>query len=282
MELFDSSIIEQIEIRMIRPSPFEVRQKIDKNSPEFASLVESILEHGLLQPILVRPISHGFEIVAGHRRFQACRTLRWRFIQCKIRELSDKQTFEIQLTENIQRKTLDPLEEAEAFRRYVDDFGWGGVTELSKMIKKSEEYVSHRMQLLKLPTDAKRQIIQKTMSVSQGLELLGVPSQEQVDLMKRVLDEKLTIRQIRKIKSKYQKPSAYDDKRSQVLKVTKKTSLALRMTLSRIDSLIDEAHNISDKKSRDEVVTYLMDMRYKIHEMIDDTIKLQKHKIKRN
>lgn len=282
MELFDSSIIEQIEIRMIRPSPFEVRQKIDKNSPEFASLVESILEHGLLQPILVRPISHGFEIVAGHRRFQACRTLRWRFIQCKIRELSDKQTFEIQLTENIQRKTLDPLEEAEAFRRYVDDFGWGGVTELSKMIKKSEEYVSHRMQLLKLPTDAKRQIIQKTMSVSQGLELLGVPSQEQVDLMKRVLDEKLTIRQIRKIKSKYQKPSAYDDKRSQVLKVTKKTSLALRMTLSRIDSLIDEAHNISDKKSRDDVVTYLMDMRYKIHEMIDDTIKLQKHKIKRN
>ncbi len=282
MELFDSSIIEQIEIRMIRPSPFEVRQKIDKNSPEFASLIESILEHGLLQPILVRPISHGFEIVAGHRRFQACRTLRWRFIQCKIRELSDKQTFEIQLTENIQRKTLDPLEEAEAFRRYVDDFGWGGVTELSKMIKKSEEYVSHRMQLLKLPTDAKRQIIQKTMSVSQGLELLGVPSQEQVDLMKRVLDEKLTIRQIRKIKSKYQKPSAYDDKRSQVLKVTKKTSLALRMTLSRIDSLIDEAHNISDKKSRDDVVTYLMDMRYKIHEMIDDTIKLQKHKIKRN
>ena len=282
MELFDSSIIEQIEIRMIRPSPFEVRQKIDKNSPEFSSLVESILEHGLLQPILVRPISHGFEIVAGHRRFQACRTLRWRFIQCKIRELSDKQTFEIQLTENIQRKTLDPLEEAEAFRRYVDDFGWGGVTELSKMLKKSEEYISHRMQLLKLPADAKRKIIQKTMSVSQGLELLGVPSQSQVDLMKRVVDERLTIRQIRQIKSKYQKSSKYNDRRSQVLKVTKKTSLALRMTLSRIDSLIDEAHNIQEKKSRDEVVTYLMDLRYKIHEMVDNTLKLQKQKLRNN
>ena len=143
MEHFDSSIIEPIEMRMIKHSPFEVRHKIDKNDPEFRSLVKSITEHGLLQPILVRPVALGFEIVAGYRRFEACRSLRWRHIQSKIRELSDKQTYEIQLTENIQRKSLNALEEAEAFKKYVDDFGWGGVSELASKIEKSEEYVSH-------------------------------------------------------------------------------------------------------------------------------------------
>ena len=138
MEFVDSSIVEQIEMKMIRPSQFSIRDKFQRNDCDFETLVNSIREHGLLQPILIRPLEHGFEIVAGHRRFQACRTLRWRFITAKIRELSDKQTYEIQLTENIQRKSMDPIEEAEAFRRYVIDFGWGGVSELAKKIGKSE------------------------------------------------------------------------------------------------------------------------------------------------
>jgi len=278
VELFDSSLTEPLEMRMIRLSPFEVRQKIDKNSAEFRSLVNSIQEHGLLQPILVRPISHGFEIVAGYRRFEACKTLRWRFIQCKIQDLSDKQTYEIQLTENIQRKSLDPIEEAEAFKRYVDEFGWGGVAELAKKIQKSEEYVSHRMQLLKLPADAKQQLIQKALNVSQGLELLGIPPESQSDIIQCVVEKKLTVRQIRQLKSESAQTSTYNNERTQAQKVAKKTALALRVTLSRIDSLIDEAHNISDKKSRDELITYLMDIRYNIHDMVDKTLKIQKNK----
>ena len=200
LQTSDYSIIESIEMRMIKPSPFEVRHKIDKKSPEFRSLVKSIVEHGLLQPILVRPIANGFEIVAGYRRFEACRSLRWRYIQSKIRELSDKQTYEIQLTENIQRQSLDPLEEAEAFQKYVEDFGWGGVSELANKIEKSEEYVSHRIQLLKLPSSAKKQLMQNTISVSQSLELLGVPADEQSEMTQRITDEHLTIKQIRSIK----------------------------------------------------------------------------------
>jgi len=108
-------------------------------------------------------LSHGFEIVAGHRRYHACRSLRWRFIACKIREMSDKQAFEIQLTENIQRKTMDPIEEAEACRKYVIDFGCGGVCDLAKKIGKSEEYVSHRIHLLKLPDEIKKKISNQIM-----------------------------------------------------------------------------------------------------------------------
>ena len=93
---------------MIRPSKFPVRYDDTKDSNEFTALKASIKEHGLLQPIVIRPLEHGFEIVAGHRRFSACRSLRWRFIPCRIREFSDRQAYEVQLTENMQRKSMDP------------------------------------------------------------------------------------------------------------------------------------------------------------------------------
>jgi len=283
MEHFDSSIIEPIEMRMIKHSPFEVRHKIDKNDPEFRSLVKSITEHGLLQPILVRPVALGFEIVAGYRRFEACRSLRWRHIQSKIRELSDKQTYEIQLTENIQRKSLNALEEAEAFKKYVDDFGWGGVSELASKIEKSEEYVSHRIQLLKLPSEAKKQLIQNALSVSQSLELLGVPSEEQAEMAQRIYDDHLTVKQIRSIKKSKVKKD--DDPRTtkaeQSHRITKKTKLGLKMALSRIDSVANESQTISDPKVRREVVTYMMDLRYKLHELLDETIHFERVTLKK-
>jgi ParB family chromosome partitioning protein len=272
MENFDSSIIEPIEMRMVKPSPFEVRHKIDKKSSEFRSLIKSISEHGLLQPILVRTVSHGFEIVAGYRRFQA-----------KIRELSDKQTYEIQLTENIQRQSFTPLEEAEAFKKYVDDFGWGGVSELASKIEKSEEYVSHRIQLLKLPSNAKKQLMQNMLSVSQSLELLGVPSDEQAEMTRRIYDEHLTVKQIRSIKkAKAPKKDALTTKKEQSHKITKKTKLGLKMALSRIDSVANEAHTISDPKIRREVVTYMMDLRYKLHELLDETIHFERVTLRKN
>jgi len=281
LQTSDYSIIESIEMRMIKPSPFEVRHKIDKKSPEFRSLVKSIVEHGLLQPILVRPIANGFEIVAGYRRFEACRSLRWRYIQSKIRELSDKQTYEIQLTENIQRQSLDPLEEAEAFQKYVEDFGWGGISELANKIEKSEEYVSHRIQLLKLPSSAKKQLMQNTISVSQSLEFLGVPADEQSEMTQRITDEHLTIKQIRSIKKSMTKKDPITTKKEQTTRITKKTKLGLKMALSRIDSVANEAHTISDPKIRREVVTYMMDLRYKIHELLDDTIHFERVTLKK-
>src|SRR5438034_3092808 len=184
MEFFDSSIVEQIELKILRASQFAVRDKFQKTANEDDALLSnSIREHGLLQPILIRPLIHGFEIVAGHRRFQACRSLRWRFIPCKIRDMSDKQAYEIQLTENMQRKAMDPVEEAEAFRRYVMDFGWGGVSELAQKIGKSEEYVSHRIQLLKLPDDIKNQVITSRLNVSQAMELTTLSQERQSEII---------------------------------------------------------------------------------------------------
>jgi len=289
MEFVDTSIVEQIEMKMIRPSQFAIRDKFQKITSEDDMLINSIREHGLLQPILIRPLSHGFEIVAGHRRFKACRSLRWRFVPCKIREMSDKQSYEIQLTENIQRKSMDAIEEAEAFRRYVVDFGWGGVSELAKKLGKSEEYVSHRMQLLKLPEEIRQQVIIDRINVSQALELSTLPSEKQSEIVMHVLNNDFTVRQIREVKSILKKEgiigqdvdTANEISGSvRVVRVTKKTSLALKIALVRLDSLIDEVHNTIEPGQRTEITNFLMTIRLKIHAMIDETIRFKNASLK--
>lgn len=289
MEFADTSIVEQIEMKMIRPSQFAIRDKYQKIAPEDDALISSIREHGLLQPILIRPLTHGFEIIAGHRRFKACRSLRWRFISCKLREMSDKQAYEIQLTENIQRKSMDPIEEAEAFRRYVIDFGWGGVTELAKKLGKSEEYISHRIQLLKLPDDIKERIVMDRLKVSQAVELSNIPSERQSEIISQVINNNLTVRDIREVKSILREEAALGDqvilskgisKSVQIVCITKKTSLALKVTLARLDNLIEEVHTNIEPEQRAEATNFLMGLRLKIHAMIDETIRFKNTSIK--
>src|SRR5215218_2597057 len=284
MEFVDSSVVEQIEMKMIRPSQFAIRDKFQKNDCDFETLVNSIKEHGLLQPILIRPLQHSFEIVAGHRRFQACRTLRWRFITAKIRELSDKHAYEIQLTENIQRKSMDPIEEAEAFRRYVIDFGWGGVSELARKIGKSEEYVSHHMQLLKLPDEIKGKIVNNSLKVSQAIEIVQIPHDKQQNIASEVINNNLTIRQIRELKMALKEEetfnkiiaSANDESRS--LAIAKKASLTLKITLARVDNLINEVHTTIEPDQRAEIISFLMGIRLRIHSLIDESIRFKNKK----
>ena len=285
------SIAEQIEVKMIRPSQLAVRDKFQKmNCKEDNTLINSIREHGLLQPIIVRPFANGFEIVAGHRRYQACKSLRWRFIPCKIHEMTDKQAYEIQLIENIQRKSMDPIEEAEAFRRYIMDFGWGGISELARKISKSEEYISHRIQLLKLPDDIKGNLITNRINVSQALELTDIHPDKQVEIISHILHKNLTVRQIRELKSILKGdddisefksgPSEGISKPVRIVKVTKKTSLALKVTLTRLDNLIDEVHMTIEPEQRPELINFLMELRLKVHGMIDETIRFRNASLK--
>ena len=286
MEFVDTSIIEQIEMKMIRPSSFAVRDKFQKYSEEDDTLVSSIREYGLLQPIIIRPLSHGFEIVAGHRRYHACRSLRWRFIACKIREMSDRQAFEIQLTENIQRKTMDPIEEAEAFRKYVIDFGWGGVCDLAKKIGKSEEYVSHRIQLLKLPDEIKKKISDNMINVSKAIEISSIPVDSHPQILEEIIRNKISVKKLREmkraIKENIDEQNTHLSNRNnsyffKSLKIAKKASLSLRVSLARIDNLIEEVEVTIEPENRTEIINFLMEIRLKIHELIDETIRFKNY-----
>jgi ParB family chromosome partitioning protein len=272
-------------MKLIRPSSFAVRDKFQKYCEEDESLIISIREHGLIQPILIRPLSHGFEIVAGHRRYQACKSLRWRFIPCKIREMTNKQAFEIQLSENIQRKSMDPIEEAEAFRRYVIDFGWGGMSDLAKKIGKSEEYVSHRIQLLKLSEEIQKKITSNMLNVSKAIEISTIPIEKQSQIVGEIIENNLSVKRIRELKMILRDNVSEDYSNigmtngnnylSKSLKITKKASLSLKVTLARIDNLIEESQISIEPEQRTEIINFLMELRIRIHELIDDTIKFK-------
>lgn len=148
-------LIESIEISKIRVNIDQIRGE----PGNLAGLSDSIKMNGLLQPIIVRIQEGDYEIIAGHRRFLTCKNLGLRKVPCYVMDLSDKHAYEISLTENIERKTMNPIEKARAFARYVHDYGWGSISELAKNIGKSKEYVSKRMKLLSLSTEVQEEII---------------------------------------------------------------------------------------------------------------------------
>ena len=184
-------------------SPAQVQTRIYASLSQQESIDElsrSIKKHGLLQPIIVRPINRGFEIVAGHRRFQACKLLRWKTIPAMVKDVSDKDAFEIQLVENIQRRTLDPIEEAHAFKLYVRDYGWGGVTYLAETIMKSEQYVSSRIQLLKLPQNVMDKVKSGELKVSHAFELLGIEGKSLENMSDDIINKNMSVKDIRRHK----------------------------------------------------------------------------------
>lgn len=278
----DDNVIENIETKLIHNSPFSIRQQTQLENDYIKELANSIQQYGLLQPIIVRPIRNCLEIVAGHRRFHACKSLKIRHIPCIVKDLNDQEAFEIQLIENIQRRTLDPIEEAEAFSKYVLEYGWGGVSELAKRIGKSEEYVSHRIQLLKLPKEIQEKVSKKELSVSHALEIVNIDPKEQKLLSNMIVKEKLSVKHLRELKKNktseecndelyyYYKRDNKHQKKSQIFK---KTIISLKLTLYRLDSLIEEANKVlDDDKERADVVSILMQIRLKVHSLIDDAL----------
>jgi ParB family chromosome partitioning protein len=191
-----SGIVEDIDISKIVDSKFFLRIS---SKEEVENLSHSIIEHGLLNPIVVRVIDNlKFEIVAGNRRLTACKILKHKKIACHIIELDDKGAFEISLIENIQRKTLHHIEEAQAFRKYISEFGWGGASELSRKIGKSVSYITRRMRLLELPPDVLKAIASEEISTSAAEEILTLKDKtKQFRITNMIRNKKLSVKDIR-------------------------------------------------------------------------------------
>jgi hypothetical protein len=117
-----------------------------------------------------------------------------------VKDVSDKDAFEIQLVENIQRRTLDPIEEAQAFKLYVRDYGWGGITYLAETIMKSEQYVSSRIQLLKLSQNVIDKVKSGELKVSHAFELLGLEGESLENMSDDIINKNMSVKDIRRHK----------------------------------------------------------------------------------
>ncbi len=179
-----------IAISDIHPNPGQPRRHFSEDSLE--ELAQSLKRHGLIQPILVRPHGQGYQIVAGERRWRAAQRAQLHQVKAIIRDLSDEETLEIALIENIQRQDLNPIEEAEAYRKLCTDFGHSQ-NELAAIVEKSRSHVANMMRLLELPTLVRELVIEGKLSMGHARALL--PSGDAVRLAAVVVKQKLSVRQ---------------------------------------------------------------------------------------
>lgn len=190
-------VIDEIDIHNIK-EPATLYYGVERYESD--ELVNSIRRNGLLHPIIVRTKGDFFEIIAGCRRFSACKALGLRKIVCHVVELDDKSAFEVSLTENIQRKSLDPIEEARAFKAYVDDYGWGGISDLASRISKSTTYVYKRLSLLDLPANLLEGVRKSVVSPSTAEELIPLKDIYERDrIASSIIENHYSSRETRKL-----------------------------------------------------------------------------------
>jgi ParB family chromosome partitioning protein len=158
-------------------------------------LAASIREHGVVQPVIVRPAGDGYELVAGERRLRAAKLAGLRAIPAVIREVSDAEALEIALIENLQREDLNPLEQAEAYRRLVEEFGLGQ-EEVSKQVGKSRPHVSNMLRLLQLGPEVQSLVRAGRLSMGHARALLALENTAvQKSAAERMLVKGMSVRE---------------------------------------------------------------------------------------
>ncbi len=182
-----------VPIEHLRPSRFQPRRQMRED--DLRELADSIAEKGVLQPVLVRPDPeqpNAFEIIAGERRWRAAQLAQLHELPVIVRTFSDREALEVALVENLQRQDLSPLDEAEGYRRLMDEFEHTQ-EDLAKTIGKSRSHVANTMRLLALPAPVKRLIGEGLLTAGHARALLSTDDPE--TLARRVVDGGLNVRQ---------------------------------------------------------------------------------------
>ncbi len=183
-----------LSVEKIEPSPFQPRQEMD--AQELEELKASIREKGVIQPIIVRKVRERFEVVAGSRRVQAAKSLGIKELPAVVREISDKESLVLALIENLQRKNLNPIEEALAFKRLNEEFALT-YEEIARLIGKDKASISNTIRLLKLPQEIQEALKKSIITFTQARALLGLErEEEQKALFYRIIKERLSVREI--------------------------------------------------------------------------------------
>ena len=187
-----------ISINKIKSDKDQPRKSFD--SEKIAELTESIKTHGIIQPLILRKIDNDqYIIVAGERRWRAAKIAGLKEVPAIIMDLTESEILEISLIENIQRQDLNPIEEAIAYKKLIDDFKMTH-EELSKRIGKSRTSITNTMRLINLDDRVQQYIIEGVISEGHGRALLGIKDFEiQYELAQQVIDEKLSVRELEKI-----------------------------------------------------------------------------------
>lgn len=228
-----------LKISEIEPNRTQPRKEFDEQA--LSELAESISQHGLLQPLLVRPLTlGGYQIVAGERRYRASRMAGLTEVPVIIKELTDTETMEIALIENLQREDLSPVEEALGYKALIDEHGFSQ-EEVAKSVGKSRPAVANALRLLKLPDNIMEYLKDGKISPGHARALLTLENEElMTELADEIVAKDLSVRQVEKICKK--KPTVQKEEKPE-----KKPSFYSMVELALSESL---GRKISVSKSK--------------------------------
>ena len=181
-----------LDISLIHPNPYQPRLEFELAALEELSL--SIQENGLLQPIVVREVYNGYEIIAGERRFRACRMAGLETVPCRIMEANEMQTATMALVENIQREDLNAIEEAKA---YIQMMRLNNLTqeELAKKVGKKQSTIANKIRLINLTEEVQNEVISKNISERHARALLSLTSDQQRKALQEITKNNYTVQQ---------------------------------------------------------------------------------------
>ena len=217
-----------------------------------SDLVDSIREHGVIQPLIVREVKGKLELIAGERRWRACQKLEVDTVPVIYREASDRDVLEMALIENLQREDLNPVEEAQAYTRLAKDFGMTQ-EEIASRVGKNRATVANAMRLLDLSAEVQQQLVAGQISVGHAKVVLGIKSKsDQTLIAAKIVKEGLTVRAAEKLVNEHLNPTS-KKKGSSV----GKSNTQLSAALTRIQDLLRERFstqvNLNQSKSKGKI-----------------------------
>lgn len=193
-DLKEQDVVEYIPVRKIRANPFQPRRIFNEEALE--ELSQSITEHGILQPIIVRQAGNFYEIVAGERRFRATKKALIAKIPAVVRQYNDREMMELATIENLQREDLTPIEEAQSYRKLMDHLG---LTQelLAERLGKSRPYIANHVRLLTLPEEVQRMVDEGALTMGHGRALIGIKRKKMIPIVARkVIEQQMNVRQL--------------------------------------------------------------------------------------
>lgn len=185
-------VYKQIDINKIVANENQPRKVFDDEKIE--ELATSIKENGLIQPIIVRKYNRGYQIIAGERRFRACKLAGLKTVPCVIKDIDDKQVDTYAIIENIQREDLSPIEEAKAYKTLIDTYKMNQ-TELANKVGKKQSTIANKLRLLKLSDDVKYALKAKQITERHARAMLSLDKEAQQQILKEVLKKSLNVKQ---------------------------------------------------------------------------------------
>ena len=241
-----------VSIDDIKPNSAQPRKNFDEEKLE--ELAASIERHGVIQPVVLRKLGIGYELVAGERRWRAARMAGLREIPCIVKELSDEENMLLTIIENMQREDLNPIEEAEGLKQMIDSYGLTQ-EQVSYSIGKSRPYITNSLRLLKLPGRVQDLTAEGKITTGHARALAAVNSQQkQISLALRAAKEGLSVRQIEALAKEAKAPAAKPSKKKEKTADEKRVEEELRSVLGTKVNL-----NRKGNKGRIEIEFYSSD-----------------------